>query len=106
MSSQVVVKIFDKHYTLGVDQEHSAEHVQKLAEMLDVRMHEIETARSKVAPHSKWLSCASLSLVEELLTLRKDYASAEADIASRTSQLAASLGTPFCRSKSPPVPDR
>ncbi len=100
MSSQVVVKIFDKHYTLGVDQEHSAEHVQKLAEMVDERMHEIEREIKGGSPLQVAI-LASLSLVEELLTLRKDYASAEADIASRTSQLAASLGHLFAEVEVP-----
>ena len=94
MSSQVVVKIFDKHYTLGVDQDHSAEHVQKLAEMVDERMHEIKREISSGSPLQVAI-LASLSLVEELLSLREDYASAEADIALRTSQLATSLGHLF-----------
>ncbi len=91
MSSQVVVKIFDKHYTLGVDEDHSAEHVQTLAEMVDERMHEIKREIKGVSPLQAAI-LASLSLVEELLSLREDYASAEADIAQRASQLATSLG--------------
>ncbi len=94
MSSQVVVKIFDKHYTLGVDEDHSAEHVQKLAEMVDERMHEIKRELQSGNPLQVAI-LASLSLVEELLSLREDYASAEADIAQRTSQLATSLGHLF-----------
>lgn len=100
MSSQVVVKIFDKHYTLGVDQEHSADHVQKLAELVDKRMHEIERDVKGGSPLQVAI-LASLSLVEELLTLRKDYASAEADIALRTSQLATSLGRLFAEVDAP-----
>lgn len=100
MSSQVVVKIFDKHYTLGVDQEHSAEHVQQLAELVDERMHEIERDVKGGSPLQVAI-LASLSLVEELLTLRKDYASAEADIASRTSQLTTSLGRLFAEVDAP-----
>jgi cell division protein ZapA (FtsZ GTPase activity inhibitor) len=100
MSSQVVVKIFDKHYTLGVDQEHSADHVQKLAEMVDKRMHEIEREVKGGSPLQVAI-LASLSLVEELLTLREDYASAESDIALRTSQLATSLGRLFAEVDTP-----
>ena len=100
MSSQVVVKIFDKHYTLGVDQDHSAEHVQKLAEMVDERMHEIKREISSGSPLQVAI-LASLSLVEELMSLREDYASAEADIALRTSQLAISLGHLFAEVEAP-----
>ena len=100
MSSQVVVKIFDKHYTLGVDEDHSAEHVQKLAEMVDERMHEIKREIKGGSPLQVAI-LASLSLVEELLSLREDYASAEADIALRTSQLATSLGHLFAEVEVP-----
>ena len=100
MSSQVVVKIFDKHYTLGVDEDHSAEHVQKLAEMVDERMHEVKRELQSGNPLQVAI-LASLSLVEELLSLRKDYASAEADIAQRTSQLATSLGHLFAEVEVP-----
>ena len=100
MSSQVVAKIFDKHYTLGVDQDHSAEHVQKLAEMVDERMHEIKRDIKSGSPLQVAI-LASLSLVEELLSLREDYASAEADIALRTSQLATSLGHLFAEVEAP-----
>ncbi len=100
MSSQVVVKIFDKHYTLGVDQDHSAEHVQKLAEMVDERMHEIKREVKGGSPLQVAI-LASLSLVEEILSLREDYASAEADIALRTSQLATSLGHLFAEVEVP-----
>lgn len=100
MSSQVVVKIFDKHYTLGVDQDHSAEHVQKLAEMVNERMHEIKREIKGGSPLQVAI-LASLSLVEELLSLREDYASAEADIALRTSQLATSLGHLFAEVEVP-----
>lgn len=100
MSSQVVVKIFDKHYTLGVDQDHSAEHVQKLAEMVDERMHEVRRELKGGSPLQVAI-LASLSLVEELLALQKDYASTEADIALRTSQLATSLGHLFAEVEVP-----
>jgi cell division protein ZapA (FtsZ GTPase activity inhibitor) len=100
MSSQVVVKIFDKHYTLGVDEDHSAEHVQKLADMVDERMHEIKRELQSGNPLQVAI-LASLSLVEELLSLREDYASAEADIAQRTSQLATSLGHLFAEVEVP-----
>ncbi len=100
MLSQVVVKIFDKHYTLGVDEDHSAEHVQKLAEMVDERMHEIKRELQSGNPLQVAI-LASLSLVEELLSLREDYASAEADIAQRTSQLATSLGHLFAEVEVP-----
>ena len=100
MSSQVVVKIFDKHYTLGVDEDHSAEHVQQLAEMVDERMHEVKRELQSGNPLQVAI-LASLSLVEELLSLREDYASAEADIAQRTSQLATSLGHLFAEVEVP-----
>ena len=100
MSSQVVVKIFDKHYTLGVDEDHSAEHVQKLAEMVDERMREVKRELQSGNPLQVAI-LASLSLVEELLSLREDYASAEADIAQRTSQLATSLGHLFAEVEVP-----
>ena len=100
MSSQVVVKIFDKHYTLGVDEDHSAEHVQQLAEMVDERMHEVKRELQSGNPLQVAI-LASLSLVEELLSLREDYASAEANIAQRTSQLATSLGHLFAEVEVP-----
>ena len=100
MSPQVVVKIFDKHYTLGVDEDHSAEHVQKLAEMVDERMHKVKYELQSGSPLQVAI-LASLSLVEELLSLREDYASAEADIAQRTSQLATSLGHLFAEVEVP-----
>ena len=97
MSSQVVVKIFDKHYTLGVDQDHSAEHVQQLAQMVDEHMHEIK--REIGGSPLQVAILASLNLVEELLSLQQDYASTEANIALRTSQLATSLGHLFAEVK-------
>ena len=100
MSSQVVVKIFDKHYTLGVDEDHSDEHVQQLAEMVDERMHEVKHELQGGSPLQVAI-LASLSLVEELLSLRADYVSAEADIAQRTSQLATSLGHLFAEVEVP-----
>lgn len=100
MSSQVVVKIFDKHYTLGVDQDHSAEYVQKLAEMVDERMHEIKHEIKGGSPLQVAI-LASLSLVEELLSLRDEHASTEADVALRTSQLATSLGHLFAEVDAP-----
>ncbi len=100
MSSQVVVKIFDKHYTLGVDQDHSAEYVQKLAEMVDERMHEIRHEIKGGSPLQVAI-LASLSLVEELLSLREEHASTEADVALRTSQLATSLGHLFAEVDAP-----
>ena len=100
MSSQVVVKIFDKHYTLGIDEDHSAEHVQKLAEMVNERMHEVKRELKGGSPLQVAI-LASLGLVEELLSLREDYASAEADIAQRTSQLATSLGHLFAEVEVP-----
>lgn len=100
MSSQVVVKIFDKHYTLGVDQDHSAEYVQKLAEMVDERMHEIRHEIKGGSPLQVAI-LASLSLVEELLSLRDEHASTEADVALRTSQLATSLGHLFAEVDAP-----
>ena len=100
MSSQVVVKIFDKHYTLGVDQDHSAEHVQQLAQMVDERMHEIKREIKGGSPLQVAI-LASLSLVEELLALREDYASTKDGIARRTDQLATSLGHFFAEVEVP-----
>ncbi len=100
MPSQVVVKIFDKHYTLEVDEDHSAERVQKIAEMVDERMYEIKRELKGGSPLQVAI-LASLSLVEELLSLREAYDSTEADIAQRTSQLTTSLGYLFAEVEVP-----
>ena len=63
-------------------------------------MHEIKRELQSGNPLQVAI-LASLSLVEELLSLREDYASAEADIAQRTSQLATSLGHLFAEVEVP-----
>ena len=63
-------------------------------------MHEIKHEISGGSPLQVAI-LASLSLVEELLSLRQDYASAEADIALRTSQLTTSLGHLFAEVEVP-----
>ena len=100
MSSEVKVKIFDKHYTLGIDQDHSEEYVKKLAEIVDARMHEVNRG-FKGGSQLQVAILANLSLVEELLSLREDHASAEADIARRTSQLTTTLGRLFAEVEVP-----
>ena len=88
------VNIFGKSYTLGIDQDHPAEHVQKIAQLVDEQMREVKDEVRSQSPLQVAI-LASLNLVEELIALQEDYASAEADIAQRTSRLTASLGRLF-----------
>ena len=94
MSTNTIVRIFGKNYTLGVDQDHPTEHVQQIAQLVDDRMGQVKSEMSTGSPLQVAI-LASLNLVEELQSLQEDYASAESDITLRTSRLTASLGRLF-----------
>ena len=94
MSTNTIVRIFGKNYTLGVDQDHPTDHVQQIAQLVDDRMGQVKSEMSTGSPLQVAI-LASLNLVEELQSLREDYASAESDITLRTSRLTASLGRLF-----------
>lgn len=94
MSTNTIVRIFGKNYTLGVDQDHPTDHVQQIAQLVDDRMGQVKSEVSTGSPLQVAI-LASLNLVEELQSLREDYASAESDITLRTSRLTASLGRLF-----------
>ena len=95
MPATTVVNIHGKNYTLGVDQDHPAERVQQIADLVDERMHQVkDELRSGTAPLQIGV-LAGLRLVDELLSLREDYDSTQSDIAQRTSRLTASLGRLF-----------
>ena len=38
MSTNTIVRIFGKNYTLGTDQDHPIDHVQQIAQLVDDRM--------------------------------------------------------------------
>ena len=94
MSTNTIVRIFGKNYTLGVDLDHPTDHVQQIAQMVDDRMGQVKSEMSTGSPLQVAI-LASLNLVEELQSLQEDYASAESDITLRTSRLTASLGRLF-----------
>ena len=94
MSTNTIVRIFGKNYSLGVDQDHPADHVQQIAQLVDDRMGQVKSEMSTGSPLQVAI-LASLNLVEELQSLQEDYASAESDITLRTSRLTASLGRLF-----------
>ena len=94
MSTNTIVRIFGKNYSLGVDQDHPTDHVQQIAQLVDDRMGQVKSEMSTGSPLQVAI-LASLNLVEELQSLREDYASAESDITLRTSRLTASLGRLF-----------
>ena len=94
MSTNTIVNIFGKNYTLGVDEDHPADHVQLVAQLIDERMQQVKGEVRADSPLQVAI-LASLNLVEELMSLQKDYASAESDITQRTSRLTASLGRLF-----------
>ena len=94
MSTNTIVRIFGKNYTLGVDQDHPTDHVQQIAQLVDDRMGQVKSEMSTGSPLQVAI-LASLNLVEELQSLQEDYASAESDITLRTSRLTASLGRLF-----------
>ena len=94
MSTNTIVRIFGKNYTLGVDQDHPTNHVQQIAQLVDDRMDQVKSEMSTGSPLQVAI-LASLNLVEELQSLQEDYASAESDITLRTSRLTASLGRLF-----------
>ena len=95
MATNVVANIFGKNYTLAVDQDHSADHVQHIAGLVDGRMHHVKGELGGSASPLQVAVLASLNLVDELLSIRDEHATAESDIAERTSQLTASLGRLF-----------
>ncbi len=92
--TNTVVDIFGKNYTLGIDQNHSADHIQKIARMVDQQMLQVKNEIRTGSPLQVAI-LAGLNMVEELLSLQEDYASTESDIALRTSRLTASLGRLF-----------
>ena len=94
MSTNTIVRIFGKNYSLGVDQDHPTDHVQQSAQLVDDRMGQVKSEMSSGSPLQVAI-LASLNLVEELQSLQEDYASAESDITLRTSRLTASLGRLF-----------
>mgnify|MGYP001171603804 FL=1 len=94
MSTNTIVRIFGKNYSLGVDQDHPTDHVQQIAQLVDDRMGQVKSEMSTGSPLQVAI-LASLNLVEELQSLQEDYASAESDITLRTSRLTASLGRLF-----------
>ena len=94
MSSNTVANIFGKNYTLVVDQDHPADLVQQIAQLVDERMHQVKGELRAGSPLQVAI-LANLNLVEELLSLQEDYASTESDIAQRTSRLTAALGRLF-----------
>lgn len=94
MSTNTIVRIFGKNYSLGVDQDHPTDHVQHIAQLVDDRMGQVKSEMSTGSPLQVAI-LASLNLVEELQSLQEDYASAESDITLRTSRLTASLGRLF-----------
>ena len=94
MSSNTVANIFGKNYTLVVDQDHPADLVQQIAQLVDERMHQVKGELRAGSPLQVAI-LANLNLVEELLSLQEGYASTESDIAQRTSRLTASLGRLF-----------
>ena len=94
MSTNTIVSIFGKNYTLGVDQDHPADHVQQIAQLVDERMQQVKGEIRAGSPLQVAI-LASLNLIEELLSLQDDYTSAESDITQRTSRLTASLGRLF-----------
>ena len=93
MSTNTIVNIFGKNYTLGVDEDHPTDHVQLVAQLIDERKQVKGEIRADSPLQVAIL--ASLNLVEELMSLQEDYASAESDITQRTSRLTASLGRLF-----------
>ena len=95
MATNTVANIFGKTYTLGVDQDHSAAHVQHIAQFVDKRMHQVKGELRTGASPLQVAVLASLNLVDELLSIREDHAATESDIAERTSRLTASLGRLF-----------
>ena len=94
MSTNTIVRIFGKNYSLGVDHDHPTDHVQQIAQLVDDRMGQVKSEMSTGSPLQVAI-LASLNLVEELQSLQEDYASAESDITLRTSRLTASLGRLF-----------
>ena len=94
MSTNTVVNIFGKNYTLGVDEDHPSDHVHLVAQLIDERMQHVKGGIRADSPLQVAI-LASLNLVEELMSLQEDYASAESDITQRTSRLTASLGRLF-----------
>jgi cell division protein ZapA (FtsZ GTPase activity inhibitor) len=94
MSTNTVVNIFGKNYTLVVDRDHSADLVVQIAQLVDDRMLQVKGELRTGFPLQVAI-LASLNLVEELLSLQEDYASTESDLAQRTSRLTASLGRLF-----------
>ena len=95
MATNTVANIFGKTYTLGVDQDHSADHVQHIARLVDKRMHQVKGELRTGASPLQVAVLASLNLVDELLSIREDHAATESDIAERASRLTASLGRLF-----------
>ena len=93
-AARLIVSIYGKNYTFALTPEQRAEHIQEVAQLVDEQMRRVCQEHHLQSPlHLAIL--AGLNLVDELCKLRADYQEAEAEIAQRTSRLAASLGRVF-----------
>lgn len=93
-AARLIVTICGKNYTFALTPDQRAEHIQEVAQLVDEQMRRISQEHHLQAPLQLAI-LAGLNLVEELHKLRADYQEAEAEIAQRTSRLAASLGRVF-----------
>jgi cell division protein ZapA (FtsZ GTPase activity inhibitor) len=87
----VVVSINGKSYPMALEPGQTPESLREVAQLVDATMRGVQDDGFPGAPvHLAIL--AGLCLTEELFGLQSQYQAAEADIAQRTSRLAASLG--------------
>jgi cell division protein ZapA len=91
-TQSAVVNIFGKNYTLSTEG-HDADHLRKIADMVDTHMREIEGEGHRSPLQVAVV--AALNLIDELFELQAEYESVESDIENRTSRLTASLGRLF-----------
>lgn len=93
-AARLIVNIYGKNYTFALTPEQRAEHIQQVAQLVDEQMRRAFQEHRLQSP-LQLAVLAGLNLVDELFKLRADYQEAEAQIAQRTSRLAASLGRVF-----------
>ena len=90
--TQVTVSVLGKSYTLESTAARNETYVREVAQLVDDKVRTMGPTQTSPVQTAV---LAGLELVDELLKLRAEYASAESDIAQRTSRLASSLGSIF-----------
>ncbi len=88
----IKVAILGRQYTFASRGEETDRHIQKVAELVDAKMREVQYDGSTPIQTAV---LAGLELIDELLHLQDEVSNVEADLSERTHRLTESLGRIF-----------